>query len=269
VEITLEQRELAGQFLESSEGDFANLGILERYRLTLMPPVADPVESDDVPHQVVSGDLLPPAFAQHRRLARSGADRVKRGETVSALKYRLPFCESLTRDNQAIKLSHRVRAQPGRQAQLAHAASGAVCPEIADGNDVGSRNWRIEGRICHRMLGTPRFGRRIANLSDDLAANQSLVPIEGVSQRHGSPILVLANVQRASADRASVRQRTDCRTHRNRPAAMSGNISVESVVRLGPRYLQREQRTQTRAIECVNKVPMNCGRVFGAQRLGR
>lgn len=48
---------------------------------------------------------------------------------------------------------------------------------------------------------------------------------------------------------------------------LPGDISVELFARLGPRYLRREQRTQARPIECVNKDSMNCGRIFGAQRL--
>ena len=66
-------------------------------------------------------------------------DRVQRDEAIAAAKYRVSILEMVASGNQGVQLSHCVRRQSDRQAQLAHAAGGAVRLETADRDDVGSR----------------------------------------------------------------------------------------------------------------------------------
>ena len=87
---------------------------------------------------------------------------------LPAVEYRCSILASMTSSDQGIKLSQRARIQPGRKAQLAHAASGAVRLEIPEGYDIVSRNRRLAGGIQHGIPGClERPG--LNALTDDLA----------------------------------------------------------------------------------------------------
>ena len=71
VQVVLQRRDVARQFLDARERDHAHFGVLEGDRLAAVAVVAHAVEAQEIAGHVVARDLLAAVVGQHRRLERT------------------------------------------------------------------------------------------------------------------------------------------------------------------------------------------------------
>ena len=74
VQMTLQAGQLAAQFFQLAERDFAYLAVLQRNRVAGMGVGADCIHADDLARHLESGHLFAPVFMQHLGFEEPGAD---------------------------------------------------------------------------------------------------------------------------------------------------------------------------------------------------
>ena len=158
MQVALQSRHVTRQLLETLQGHGADLAVFERDRLSLVPPVVDAVEPEQVTRQVIATDLLPSVFRQHRGHGRALPDGMKRRKGVSRAIQDVAFFQPLARGDKLIELADVVGLEAERQAQFAHAAAAAAASQIVNRDNRRRGAWRAPARDWRRhfLTASPR-----------------------------------------------------------------------------------------------------------------
>ena len=158
-------------------------------RCGLVPVRAHAVESDEVAGHVIARDLFAAIVGEHGGLEGADAHGVQRGERRAGAVQRLSPVHLDALAENRVQIVDFGRGEPGRQAELAHAAVRAMRPRVPDRDDVRGDAGRVAGngmRPDGHHGGTPRWQTAPAGR-----------PVDAVYS-HGAGMGIVANCRRRS-----------------------------------------------------------------------
>ena len=125
VHVVLQGRDFAGQFFDAVERHDADLGILQRHRVTGVVVIHDAVQPDDLPRHLKACDLVAAVFGGHTGLEKTGADGVQGREGLAIAKQRATALDLAADSNDLVNALQLLFVQAHGHAQLAEVAVGA------------------------------------------------------------------------------------------------------------------------------------------------